>query len=504
MADGTAGILVVDDERFFREAIAEVLANDGLECALAETGEQALDMAADRSLGVVVLDIRLPDIDGIEVLRRLREMRPTLRVIMLSASTDQELVLEALRVGACDYLAKPLHEEELVLAARRALDAYSVNTEWVRLRGRLGRMVARMEELASELAGVRGEARRQRLHDGAVRAVSEVLEAERTSLMLLDSEGTHLEVVAAVGHELPIAKLDRVGVGEGVAGSVLARGEPMVVRDVSADPLFSGLTHMERYRSRSFAVAPLVWGGRAIGVLCATDRPGAQELGSEDLSLLRMLAMQVCELVLANDESEAVLTPAQQAEVLPKDAEDADELDRDAEIARQVCQAIVDEVEPTRLIQAALAPVAALLPAAPVSLFLLDPASGELIQEGDCDGGVSPDRVRIDKRRGLTGSVLQTGGLVATPDPAADSRFDAEVDTPANGQPRPYLCLPLRLRGKTVGVLRAFLQEGADASARSGEVIAAAMSAAVRNVLLYRSLVESIEEVAEARRTARR
>jgi len=239
-------------------------------------------------------------------------------------------------------------------------------------------------------------------------------------------------------------------------------------------------------------------------VLCATDRPGGQEFGSEDLSLLRMLAMQVCELELTIEETGSASTPAQQAEVLPKDVEDAEELDRDAEIAREVCQAMVDEVEPTRLIQAALESVAALLPAAPVSLFLLDPTSGELIQEGDCDGGVSPDRVRLDKRRGLTGSVLQTGNMVATRDPAADARFDAGTDTPANGQPRPYLCLPLRLRGKTIGVMRAFLQEGADASARSGEVLAAAMSAAVRNVLLYRSLVESIEEVAEARRTARR
>ena len=65
------------------------------------------------------------------------------------------------------------------------------------------------------------------------------------------------------------------------------------------------------------------------------------------------------------------------------------------------------------------------------------------------------------------------------------------------------MCLPLRLRGKVVGVFRAFLPEDAEASARTGEVLAAALSAAVRNVLLYRSLVETIEEVAEARREAR-
>jgi hypothetical protein len=61
----------------------------------------------------------------------------------------------------------------------------------------------------------------------------------------------------------------------------------------------------------------------------------------------------------------------------------------------------------------------------------------------------------------------------------------------------------VKLRGKVVGVLRAFLQEGGEASARTAEVLGAALSAAVRNALLYRSLVEAIEEVAEARRAAR-
>jgi hypothetical protein len=78
------------------------------------------------------------------------------------------------------------------------------------------------------------------------------------------------------------------------------------------------------------------------------------------------------------------------------------------------------------------------------------------------------------------------------------------VDTPADGQAAPLLCLPLRLRGKTVGVARAFFEPGSDVPARTGEVLSAALSAAVRNVLLYRSLVETIDEMAEARKAARR
>ena len=126
MGDPTARILVCDDENFYREAIRDILGAEGLEVVEAFDGESAIELAADPSLGVAILDIRLPGIDGIEVLRTLRDARPDMRIIMLSAHTDQELVLEALRLGANDYLAKPLHDEELVLAVRRARDAFRV------------------------------------------------------------------------------------------------------------------------------------------------------------------------------------------------------------------------------------------------------------------------------------------------------------------------------------------------------------------------------------------
>ena len=97
MTSVTPRILVVDDERFFREAIRGALGELGVDCELVETGEEALKAAEDPRIGVVVLDVRLPGIGGVEVLERLRAWRPGLRVIVLSAHTDQELVLEALR-----------------------------------------------------------------------------------------------------------------------------------------------------------------------------------------------------------------------------------------------------------------------------------------------------------------------------------------------------------------------------------------------------------------------
>ncbi|MGH0034401.1 MAG: response regulator [Myxococcota bacterium] len=498
-------VLVVDDERFFREAIREILAEAGLECIEVGDGEQALGLARDPRIGVAILDIRLPGIDGIQVLARLRELRPELRVIMLSASTDQDQVLEALRLGACDYLAKPLHDEELVLAVRRAIESFGVAHDWHNLRGRLDRLVRGMSELAQEVRGADDERRSELLRSGAARTAAEVLEAAKTSLMLLNEEGTELQVAAAFGREIDPDEMDAVPVGDGVAGLAVARAEPLVVGDVAEDDRFPGREDGSRYRSGSFAVTPIESAAGPVGVLCATDREGGGVFGEEDLPILRLLAMQLSELMAvgradAQAEPALDLAPADDATIPGYSGYEVPEVDYDAELARLVCDAVVSEVEPERVIRAALEPLAAGLPALPVALFLADHAAGALRREGEWDGGTRSDRDSLPLDKGLTGTVFQTGHLVATEQPDLDARFELDVDTPEDGVAGPMLCIPLRLRGKVVGVARAFLGEGGRASARTAEVLSAALSAAVRNVLLYRSLVESIEEVAAARR----
>ena len=100
------------------------------------------------------------------------------------------------------------------------------------------------------------------------------------------------------------------------------------------------------------------------------------------------------------------------------------------------------------------------------------------------------DREELPVGVGLTGTVLHTGRLIATDNPQRDDRFDAGVDTPEGGTPGPLLCVPVRVRDKTLGVLRVFPEAGVSASARTGEILTSAISAAVRNVLMYRSLLD--------------
>jgi hypothetical protein len=235
-----------------------------------------------------------------------------------------------------------------------------------------------------------------------------------------------------------------------------------------------------------------------------TDRSSGEPFDQEDLALMRILSVQLAQMLEVGSDLGGGVEHELMVEDLDEAEAPAGRVGPEAELARAICQAVTDEVEPARILDAALRPVAEALQAAPVSLYLVDAELGDLVREAECDRGIRSDRPALRTGLGLTGTVLESGNLVASEDPAADSRFDRAIDTPDDGASGPLLCGALSFRGKTLGIFRVFPEKPEDASPAVGEVLAAALSAAVRNVLLYRSLVETIDEVARVRREGKR
>jgi DNA-binding NarL/FixJ family response regulator len=137
-------VLLADDQRLVRESLATLLGLlDGIELAgCAADGEEALALVARQHPDVVLMDLRMPHMDGIEATRRLRERHPQVRVIALTTDAEQEDVLAALRAGARGYLTKDAGSEDIRAAilgwrqARRRLTRPCSITSWRRLRRR--------------------------------------------------------------------------------------------------------------------------------------------------------------------------------------------------------------------------------------------------------------------------------------------------------------------------------------------------------------------------------
>ena len=106
-------VLVVDDEPIVRESIRDWLKDAGYQVATAETGEEALELIDKKDFSVMVLDIRLPGQTGMSVLKEVKAQRPWIKSIIITAYPSEETIAEAKKLGAIDYLVKPVAPDDL-------------------------------------------------------------------------------------------------------------------------------------------------------------------------------------------------------------------------------------------------------------------------------------------------------------------------------------------------------------------------------------------------------
>ena len=115
-------VLVVDDDQFALRGMARALESESYQIVTAASGSEALDLLKQDSFDLVLTDLKMPDVDGLEVLRQTREVAPQAVVLMLTGYSSLESAIEALREGAYDYLVKPCSTDELKLKIERGLE----------------------------------------------------------------------------------------------------------------------------------------------------------------------------------------------------------------------------------------------------------------------------------------------------------------------------------------------------------------------------------------------
>ncbi|MCC7397246.1 MAG: sigma-54-dependent Fis family transcriptional regulator [Planctomycetes bacterium] len=137
MATSQATILIVDDHRAVREELAFALAYDGFKTREAGDGPSGFEAAQDPTVDLVLLDVKLPELDGLEVLARIKAVRPDLPVVMISGHGDLDTAVLAVRRGAYDFLQKPFGSDRVLLSIRNALRAARLQAENQKLRATL-------------------------------------------------------------------------------------------------------------------------------------------------------------------------------------------------------------------------------------------------------------------------------------------------------------------------------------------------------------------------------
>jgi two-component system response regulator AtoC len=182
-------ILVLDDEALTLRTISRALRDEGFEVFVAMTGEEALKIFAEEKPDLALVDVVLPGIDGIEVLRQIKQQNPATTVVMMSAYHMVERAVEAMKLGAYDYLIKPFHLADMVNTIRRA-------TEMLALRVRVRETV--------ESAKGRYDFGMAVSSSPAMRGILEILrkaaESDRTTILIQGESGTGKGVAAKAIH----------------------------------------------------------------------------------------------------------------------------------------------------------------------------------------------------------------------------------------------------------------------------------------------------------------
>ena len=181
-------VLIVDDDESLRESLALVLGAEGFEVATAADGERALARLDDAAPDIVLCDLRMPGIGGLELVPELLRRRPDATVILMSAWATDELALEAMRRGAYDYLAKPFQPGEAVLAIRKAQERERLRRQSRLLQREVERSVGERSIVAASPAMIE-----------VLETIERVAEFKATVLLTGES-GTGKEVLARALH----------------------------------------------------------------------------------------------------------------------------------------------------------------------------------------------------------------------------------------------------------------------------------------------------------------
>ncbi len=182
-------ILVIDDDSIERRLLQTVLGKvGGYEVVTAETGKLGLERAVD-SVEAVILDLQLPDISGMEVLKKLKESRRSLPVIMLTGITDVAKAVEAIQAGAYTYLTKPFENDHLLLMVRHAVEKNELLSQIEDLRQRAGKGPM-LNRIIGKSAGTQE----------IVRQIQKVADSDLT-VLIQGETGTGKELVARALHE---------------------------------------------------------------------------------------------------------------------------------------------------------------------------------------------------------------------------------------------------------------------------------------------------------------
>jgi signal transduction histidine kinase/CheY-like chemotaxis protein len=248
--EGIVKILVVDDERGIRDLLSLELGSRDYKVSTAANGEEALEKIKNEKFQLVISDIKMPRMGGLEMLEAIKKIDPDIEVIMSTGYGTVETAVSAMKIGAYDFIQKPFNLDEILALTEKALEKSDMKT-----------LLGIYEASKAIFSSVKLEA----LLPLMAKLSTRILKADDASIMLIDPEGKLL-VAATIGLETDERKQARLAFGERVAGKVAQLKGPLIITGpLEKDARFSNVASLRDIRSS--IVFPLLVEGEVLGIL---------------------------------------------------------------------------------------------------------------------------------------------------------------------------------------------------------------------------------------------
>ncbi len=209
-----ANLLIVDDEQSYRQLLNLVFQGDGHNIRTAMNGRDALEKLEAEAADVIITDVKMPDMDGIELLRAVREFLPDVGVILMTAFATVETAREAFKLGADDFIQKPFDVEELKIIVRKAIEKQVLITE--------NRAFKRAQRERGSIKNIVGSSVKMQAVYQMIETVAEV----QSTVLVTGESGTGKELVARAIHDLsPRAEKPFISINCGAFTETLLESE---------------------------------------------------------------------------------------------------------------------------------------------------------------------------------------------------------------------------------------------------------------------------------------
>jgi DNA-binding NtrC family response regulator len=282
-------VLIVDDERGSRETLQDILREEGYEVVIAGDGVEALKFAADESFQIALLDIKLPGMDGVELLGKLRKMSPETAVIMITAYATVENSIEALNLGAYSYLTKPLNIDEVKAHMRRVVDNLRLSEERDNLLVETNAWAGQLQVLNEMTRSINSSHDVKILLKVMSSEMKNVIEYNNIIVSLLDHGTSTIEVinVDSAGVNIQFVASQKILKSHAV-GWVIRMQEPLVTEKLMENSPFEDEQEKLKDGFHSRLIVPFILRGDATGALVLESRNEGQ-YSQDNLKLLKLI-----------------------------------------------------------------------------------------------------------------------------------------------------------------------------------------------------------------------